>query len=766
MRRSSLCPLALASALFIVAGGAAGAQQPARAAAKTDTARLSGVHVVADAADGVRLPRLQLSTLPVSASVGAARARETVNVMDAEDAVKYLPSVFLRKRNNGDTQAVMGTRVWGVSSSARSLVFADGVPLSALIANNNSIGGPRWGLVAPDEIARIDMMYGPFSAAYAGNSMGAVMEITTRQPDRREGSLSVSHALQNFDLYGTAQNFGTSNVAANYGDRFGRFSFWLGGNYAKSESQPLTYVTAASLPAGTTGGFVAQNKMGTAANVLGASGLLGTGMTNGKMKLAWDITPELRLAYTCGLWANDAHAAVEPYLQKAGTVSYAGASGFASGYYDLVQRHIAQSVSLRTSSKGAWDWDVVASHYAMDKDQQRSPTTASASDLSFGQAGKVAVLDGTGWSTLDLRAAWHGDSPAAAHTVSFGAHYDQYTLRNPTWKTDAWRTGAFTTVASEGDGKTRIQALWVQDAWRIGPEWRLTVGGRYEDWKAYDGYNANGGTQVTQKTLTTAKFSPKATLTWAPNTDWSATLSLGKAYRFATAAELYQLVTTGASYTSPDPTLKPDDVLATELRIERAFGRARVQVALFQDDVHDAIIAQYLPLVPGSATLYSYLANVDHVRARGVELTLGASDVFVKGLEFSGSVTYLDARTLALSGRVSATAPAGSAIGKFLPNIPQWRTTFVTTYRPAERLSFTVAGRYSDKQWTTLDNSDVNPNVYGGFAGWFVADARAQYRVDRHWTASFGVDNLLDRKYFLYHPFPQRTFVADVKYGF
>ena len=85
-------------------------------------------------------------------------------------------------------QATMGTRVWGVSSSARSLIFADGVPITALIANNNTIGGPRWGLIAPEEISRIDMMFGPFSAAYAGNSMGAVMEVTTRMPEKLEGS--------------------------------------------------------------------------------------------------------------------------------------------------------------------------------------------------------------------------------------------------------------------------------------------------------------------------------------------------------------------------------------------------------------------------------------------------------------------------------------------------------------------------------------------------------------------------------------------------
>jgi len=38
--------------------------------------------------------------------------------------------------------------------------------------------------------------------------------------------------------------------------------------------------------------------------------------------------------------------------------------------------------------------------------------------------------------------------------------------------------------------------------------------------------------------------------------------------------------------------------------------------------------------------------------------------------------------------------------------------------------------------------------------------------VNENWSTSLGVDNLLDRKYFLFHPFPQRTFLASLKYGF
>ena len=53
-------------------------------------------------------------------SVTRQEIERTINVIDTEDAVKYMPSLFVRKRNIGDTQAVLQTRTWGVGSSARS----------------------------------------------------------------------------------------------------------------------------------------------------------------------------------------------------------------------------------------------------------------------------------------------------------------------------------------------------------------------------------------------------------------------------------------------------------------------------------------------------------------------------------------------------------------------------------------------------------------------------------------------------------------------
>lgn len=726
------------------------------------TVTLGTVTVTATTANEEHVTVLQRLTLPATIGIGAKKIEQTVNIIDTEDAVKYLPSLFVRKRNYGDTQATLASRVWGVSSSARSLVFADDVPITALIANNNTLGGPRWGMISPEEIARVDVMYGPYSAAYSGNSIGAVLAITTRQPDRLEAAVEQSQALQRFSLYGTDRTFGTRQTTAIVGNRFGKLSFWISGNHQNSNSQPLTYVTAPTFPNGTSGGYADTNKLGAQANVLGATGLLHTLMTNAKAKVAYDITPTLRATYTGGVWINDAASGTDTYLTRAGNSSFGSQNGFAGGNYDLFQRHLSHALSFRTDTRKAWDFEVVGAAYRIDRDRQRLPTAVSG-DSTFASAGRVAVLDGTGWLTADAKASWHRGGLGGKHVVSFGAHGEHYRLQNPTFNSPDWTTDQTTTVASEGDGKTETVALWAQDAWKTSQLSRLTLGLRLEKWRGFGGYNVNGSTTVSQKDVSATRISPKLSFNWLPGM-WQVTASVAKAYRFATPAELYQLVTTGATFTSPDPNLKPDDVLAAELRLARTFDRGMMQVSLFQDDVHDAIISQFQPLVPNSTTLYSYLSNVDHVRARGVELAVGGNDLFMRGLELSGNVTYLDARTLAMSGRASASAPADAAIGKFLPNIPKWRAGFATTYHARESLALSLGGRYSSKLYTTLDDADVRFNTYQGFDGWFVMDARANYDWSTHWSSSLGVDNLLNRKYFLFHPFPQRTLVGSAKF--
>lgn len=336
-------------------------------------------------------------------SIGAQKVGETINALDSEDAVKYLPSIFIRKRNYGDTQPVMATRTWGVNASARSLVYADDVLLSALIANNNTLGAPRWGMVAPEEIERIDIMYGPFAAAYPGNSMGAVMQITTRMPEKLEASLTQTEAFQNFSQYGTNNTFHTAQSSATLGNRTGDFSWWFSANRQNSNSQPLAYITngATANPAGTSGTYVAQNKLGAAANVVGAGGLLRTQMDNVKIKIAYDFSPTWRASYTLGLWRNDATSSVQSYLTTTATgqASYGSVTGFADNTYSLLQEHSMHSLALKTKTKGVWDWEAVASVYNIDSDIQKTPSGVDAG-TRLASTGKATRLDGTGGQRL------------------------------------------------------------------------------------------------------------------------------------------------------------------------------------------------------------------------------------------------------------------------------------------------------------------------------------------------------------------------------
>src|SRR6187551_2262421 len=169
--------------------------------------------------------------------------RERINATDAEDALKYFPSLLVRKRYAGDfDHAVLASRASGTQNSARSLVYADGILLSNLLGNGASFT-PRWGLVTPEEIERVDVLYGPFSAAYAGNSVGAVVDYVTRMPEALELRAAVSTFVEDFDVYQTDDRFGGWQASASYGDAHGDSSWWVNFNRLDSDSHPIAYAT-------------------------------------------------------------------------------------------------------------------------------------------------------------------------------------------------------------------------------------------------------------------------------------------------------------------------------------------------------------------------------------------------------------------------------------------------------------------------------------------------------------------------------------------
>jgi iron complex outermembrane recepter protein len=736
-------------------------------------------------------PVVQRFQLPTeSFSTTAQQIEETVNMKDPEDAIKYFPSLFVRKRNDGDNQAVLATRTWGLNSSARTLIYMDDLLVSALIGNNNSGASPRWNLITPEAIERIDFLNGPYAAAYPGNSMGGVLLITTKMPDKPEVSVKQTISIQPWHQYDTKATYPSSETSATAGNRNGPFSWFVSANYLDAYEQPLTYTTASAPPAGTVGTIPALNKQGIVADVIGTGQLVHTQQTTANFKVAYDLSPSVRAAYSLGIWNNMQDSTPESYLRTAaGAPTYGGSAGssFAGSQYAWYQTQMSNAVSLKSDSHGLYDFDLSASSYNYLQDQMLNPFTVTGSGLGFSQNGKITRNDGTNWQNADAKGIWRPFGFDGPQEISFGVHGDRYYLNNPTYGSSVWNDASSgNQVFSDGIGETRTGALWFQDAWKIVSNVKLTLGGRLETWRAFDGFNFNSTqsengsltgvtlssvSAVSQPELQSTNFSPKASLSYDLNKDWSITTNFGEAYRYPTVSELYQNVTSGTTVVLPNPNLTPEQDLNGEINIERHWADGRVRLTGFYERTNNAIISQtnLVTATTGAQTTATTFSNVNAIRMQGIEASADKYDVWIKGLRLFGSVTYVDSRILkdpSWDGTNPLTKLPDAADGQRVPYVPDWRATAGFTYKPNDNWAWTVAARYSGKMYSTLDNTDIIPHVYGAFDKYLVVDTKIHYETTKNLSFDFGIDNVFNEQYFLFHPFPGRTYVMAGKYQF
>lgn len=718
---------------------------------------------------------------------------QNINATDSEDALKYFPSLLVRKRYIGDyNHAILSSRASGTGNSARSAVYADGILLSNYLGNG--VGGlsfpPRWGLVTPEEIDRVDVMYGPFSAAYPGNSVGAVVDYVTRMPSRFEAHAKVGFVSQPFELYGTHATYRAWQASASVGNKAGsqgQWAWWLNFNHTDSHGQPLTFATrvvssgtpAVPGTAGTavTGAVPDRNNTNTPIYVLGSGTEYHTRQDHLKAKVALDITPTVRAAYTLGVWQNTSEGRPVSYLRNAagqpvysGAVNINGASFAALTGADFALTnerltHYMHGLSVKSHTQGTFDWEIAASLYDYSRDEKRQNGAAAVLPAAAtGGAGTLADGSGTGWNTLAFKGIWRPDGLKGAHIVDFGFQQDSYKLQYLTSNVAAnWLTGPAGSLASNVGGKTRLQSLYAQDAWAFAPRWKAVLGARAEWWTASSGYTQIPGAAPAINTLWPQRresyFSPKAALSWQWLPDTVLKASTGRAVRLPTVGELYGATSTTNSQYINDPNLKPEKSWTTELSAEKDLGDGLLRLTFFTENTRDSLYSQ-TTFDPVANRNVSRVQNIGRIQTHGLELAYSGSDVFTKGLELGGSITYADSVIKENAGFV---ARPGDTLGKRQPNIPKWRATALASYRWDARWTTSIGARYSGPQFRTLDNSDVNGYTYQGVSKYFTVDLRARYQLSKQVTAAFGIDNVNNDKFWNFHPYPQRSYVAELK---
>ena len=692
--------------------------------------------------------------------------QETVNAATPAQTLKYLPSIQVRERFIGDRNGIIATRTIGAISSAQSMLFADGVLLSNLLGNSYSFP-PRWGMVSPEEIESISMMYGPFSSLYAGNSFGGVISIQTRMPEKFESHVSLQTFIQNFKLYGTNSSNNGNHESASVGSKINDFSFLLGVDRLDNRGQPLDFAVASVNNSGTGGASVIgayQDKSEKSAGriIFGATNIDDTQQINTKLKLAYDFTPEFKAAYTLGLWDADGRTDVQSYIKNAsGSPVYSGNVNFNGNKYTAVKMspsksealHIMQVLDLKSNTKAFFDWQLTLSDYDYQKDLSGASSTATGENPYVTRIGTLADMHGTGWTVLEARGTFRPKN----HTVDIGYHIDDYRLHSVTNEAADWLTtnkGAFN-ASSKGD--TQTQALYIQDKWQLNPHWALTLGAREEFWVASNGENKTGTHVANYKNNSEAKFSPKVSISYEPEPAWGFRAAFGQAFRFPTVTELYQQLASGSNILVNNPNLKPEEVVSAELTAERRLMNGLIRLSFFNEHKYDGLISQTNLVSAGTTS--TYFQNIDHIRTYGVELATEWQDVLISGLDLHANATLADAKVL-----LDSAAPSNN--GNRAPRIPKQLYKAVATYHLNNDLTISLGARYSGRQYINLDNSDVNPDTYKAASQFLLVDVKANYKFSDRWTASLGIDNITNDKAYVSHPLPQRTGYLQVKFDY
>lgn len=690
---------------------------------------------------------------------------QAVNAINVEDLMKYAPNFFVRKRFAGDDNAVVALRGANTVQSARTLVLVDGFVVSNFLGNRWDFP-PKWNVVGPAEVRQFDIVYGPYSARYGGNSMGGVISVTTRAPERDEAYAQAQVMTMPFREYGFDETFRGYSAEGGFAfkPKDSPLSLRAGFRHFENTGQSMTY-TLLSPTTGTgtavTGAFVDPL---LATPVFGAASPVHVIQDQFRLRAGWEMDNGWKLEAMGFAWLTNQDltdsrtflkdAAGAPVWQ--GKVAFGGKTWTATGLNRSLTERTEYLAGLKAEGEAlGWEASANLSRYWISRQDGRT-SRDMATGLVNG-AGTQTLAREPGWWTADLVL----ERSLGDHALAIGANGSLYATESETFNTAAWKDATAPVFSAGTWGRTTTLGVFVEDEITVAGDYRLTAGLRYDAWKAHDGgigkLVAGRRVDAAYPERTDSAVSPKLSFQGPLSAGWDVQLSLGSATRFPTVGELFQGriddITQQIDPQSFDPDLKPETSVDASLILRRSFGDVRVTGSAFLQDVRDAIFS-FQGLNPYGQVVSSY-KNVDRVRQVGLELIVEARDVGLPGLDIDANASWMDARTLR-----NAAAPA--AEGQMFPRIPEWRSNGSIRYRVSDTLRANLGWRYA-----TRPNSDLfglsRGDAYGFQSEYFTIDGRVTVTIGEHAELGVGVDNLLNDKAYVAHPLPQRTLVIDLK---
>jgi len=699
----------------------------------------------------------------------------SINIATTEDVVKFEPSLVIRRRFIGDSNGTMGMRGSNMFQTSRSMVFADGVPLHYLLQSRWN-GAPRWTMVSASEIEQVEVLYGPFSAEFSGNSMGGVVLIESAIPQQREFHLDSSYFAQSFNAYGFDDTVSGNKLFFSYGDKFDDTSVYFSYNRLDSESQPQSFYfggsSSATSPISVTGAIMGNDDRSNTRLWFGDTGVQDTLTDNYKVKIGQDFgawqallnvayedrfngsnSPNsyLRASTADTVWSGNV-------IQNGSTINVPSAR---LGVSEQERDSLSLGLRLRGPIAGRAVLEANLNQFTILRDQNRS-SLANPLDTSYTPAGQVNDFGDTGWKTAEAK-LFIDDLVMDDIDLVIGARHDAYELNLDVYDSPNYREGIFGQYTSRSGGETQLDALFAQMNWTLSPEWDMGLGIRWENFSSDNGYYSDDDTATTPFDLVSVpsssrkEFSPKFSLAYNPTELWHFSYALGKAYRFPIVEELFSQYSAYNTISVANPELQPENGLHHNVMIERQLKGGVLRVNLFQETIRNVVESQSENL-PGGLSVRTFIP-IDETRTEGAEFIANLDNLLIDNLDVRFNMVYTDSK-------IVKNRPNPGIEGNQYPRMPRWRSNLLMTYHLSSQWDAGVNYQYASDSFGRNDNTDRENGVFGAQDGFSRLGMKSTYNFTGGVALGLGIDNITDEVAYVAHPWPGRTLYANFSYDF
>jgi iron complex outermembrane receptor protein len=695
--------------------------------------------------------------VPASITVITAKDIERQNILNADQALGQVPGVAQRRAGFSDTIPQVNLR--GFPSYTRTLVLYDGQSL-----HTGSSKSLRWGALPVEEIERIEVVRGPFSALYGGNAMGGVINVITKTPKKLEMTGSMSYG-----------RYDTWSTYLAVGDRlWDKLSVKVSWTYQDTGGYPKSLVTKTAKT-----GAAASNVVGwipthtttdSPTYIIGDTGDSTFWNSSLNAKVSWDIAPGHKIDFTMlQNWNQYDYGDYHTYLRNA-----ANGAAVNQGTVGLANTNQRFTGLLENAFLAGPGREYQAVYNLASEHQLTDSTTLKLRGglvdqpryefLSRGTTAATTYYGGPGTVDSNKTQSWSGEVQlvqgiGAKQTLTGGVALNVDTGDTKIYNVSNWRDfDSKMDITYRFAGKTTTWGFYAQDEIVWHPMFSTVVGARLDYWTNFDGmYQQESNAPKTYlPSRSKISFNPKVAFLFRPFSWMSWRASAGTTFRAPTISELYRTWTSSSGTTyKGNPSLEPENAISWEVGTTLKPFKGNVITATFFDNhVSDLIYRGVDSSDPTGNTLT--WQNAAKARIMGVEVEV--TQKLCSWLNVFGNTTLLDARILK-----SDINP--KLRGKKLTYVPRQQFNFGFN---AKYWIFNgnLTGRYVSKLPARDDNSDCYNGVPGSYDPYFTMDAKLIAAPVKWASVSFSVDNMLNRKYFQYYLTPGRTFwiMTTLKY--